>query len=337
MSPKDGVVTLALPRTTEERKSSRWDRVRLNLVVPIGLVVAVAIVCVIFAVLSSAQRADEVSLAREQQLIQRAITARGERILRELESLAGTERANLAIRTDYDPQWVERNIGAPLTTIFDYDVAVVVDGSDQIKYKLFQSPGDPGVTDLRAQLAPTIDLLRGRLNAAPPRTIPILQQNPRKPGRRTALIQQFAGRPAIVAALAVGTDADLASGNDRAPIAFAIEYIDQNMLRAIAQLLQLPGLRQIDDAKQAGGQQEADIADPQGEPLVRLAWTQTRPGGEIVGRVLPFIAVAVAGFALLAGLMILYMRRATEAIVSGETQLRHLALHDPVCGLPNCI
>jgi diguanylate cyclase (GGDEF)-like protein len=337
MSPKDGVVTLALPRTTEERKSSRWDRVRLNLVVPIGLVVAVAIVCVIFAVLSSAQRADEVSLAREQQLIQRAITARGERILRELESLAGTERATLALRNDYDPQWVERNIGAPLTTIFDYDVAVVVDGSDQIKYKLFQSPGDPGVTDLRAQLAPTIDLLRGRLNAAPPRTIPILQQNPRKPGRRTALIQQFAGRPAIVAAIAVGTDADLALGNDRAPIAFAIEYVDQNMLRAISQLLQLPGLRQIDDPKQAEGQQVADIADQQGEPLVRLAWTQTRPGGQIVDRVLPFIAVAVAGVALLAGLMILYMRRATEAIVSGETQLRHLALHDPVCGLPNRI
>jgi hypothetical protein len=98
--------------------------------------------------------------------------------------------------------------------------------------------------------------------------------------------------------------------------------------------MQLPGLRQIDDPAQADGQQVANIADPQGDAITRLAWTQTRPGGEIIGSVLPFIAVAVAGFALLAGLMILYMRRATEAIMAGETQLRHLALHDPVCGLP---
>jgi sensor domain CHASE-containing protein len=235
-----------------------------------------------------------VSLDREQQLVRRAIAARGERILREVESVAATDRATLAIRTDYDPQWVERSVGAWLPTFFDHDVVVVVDGSDQIKYKLFRSPGDPAVADLRTQLAPSLDLLRGRLAAIPSRTIAVLAQNPRKPGRRTALIQQFAGRPAIVAAVAVGTEADLALGNDRAPIVFSVKYIDENMLRDISNRLQLPGLRQIDDPAQADGQQVANIADPQGDAITRLAWTQTRPGGEIMGSVLPFIAVAVA-------------------------------------------
>ena len=57
----------------EARKQFGWSHLRLSVVVPIGVIVAVAIVCVVVAVLSSAQRADEVALDTERQLFTRAL------------------------------------------------------------------------------------------------------------------------------------------------------------------------------------------------------------------------------------------------------------------------
>jgi diguanylate cyclase (GGDEF)-like protein len=60
-----------------------------------------------------------------------------------------------------------------------------------------------------------------------------------------------------------------------------------------------------------------------------------QPGGKIVATVLPFMVIAFGGFALLTGLALRYIRRSAVKIAEGEDRLRHLALHDPLSGLPN--
>jgi diguanylate cyclase (GGDEF)-like protein len=330
------VTTSARPRIAGENNRSRRDRARLRLVVTIGVPAVVAIVCLVAAVLTSARRVDEASFDRERQLIQQAIADRGARILREVESVAATPDATQAIRRDDDPQWVERHIGKWLEDFFDHDVVLVVGGSDRLQYARFRASGDAGAAELAKELAASFGFLRGR---RPPSgsVRPIVAPDAVETDRSAVLIRRLPNGPAIVAAVAVGSDGDLASGNASAPIVASVKYIDDDMLHEIGNRLQLPGLHAIGDAAPALDKEAATIADAKGRTIARFAWQPVRPSGQIVGYVLPFIALAIAGFAVLVGLMVRHMRRTEHAIAAGETQLRHLALHDPVCGLPNRI
>jgi diguanylate cyclase (GGDEF)-like protein len=328
----------AQQRTAAEDQGSRWAQARVSLVMPIGVIVAVAIVCVVVAVLTSAQRADEVSFRHEQGLIRQAIVDHGEQVLQQLASVAETPHATAAIRAGNEPAWVQRHVGDWLQTYFAHDIVVVLDGTDQIKYTRLRATGGEAALDMRSDLAPSLDLLRGRLRTLPDRALDVVAgKSPKEPGRRIALLQHFLDRPAIVAAVAVGSEADLAAGNQAAPIVVAIRYIDQGMLAEIGSDLQISNLHQIDGATDLHGDGDVELTDARGAAIARFAWKATTPGHQVVISVAPFIAIALAGFAVLVALVMRYMRRTAEAIAAGESQLRHLAMHDPVCGLPNRI
>ena len=238
----------AQPQIAEGSIRPRSDQTRLRLVVPIGVIVAVAIICIIVAVLTSARRADEVSFNREQELIQQAITDRGTRVLRELESVAATQRAVEAIARNYNAPWVERRVGNWLETYFDHDLVAVVDASDKIEYTRSRSSDARGAINWPFELAAILDLLRGRAGATLNGVVPIaVAPDLVRSSRIAVLIQRFTERPAIVAAVAVGSDADLTAGNAGAPIVVAVKYIDDAMLREIGNRLQLPELRLLDD------------------------------------------------------------------------------------------
>ena len=108
----------------------------------------------VVAVLTSAQRADDVSFNREQRLIRQAITDTGIRVLRQLDSVAGTPRAALTIRAKYEPDWVARHLGAWLQTYFKHDVVLVVDGDDQVNFVSSDAEPDAAADAVRPILRP---------------------------------------------------------------------------------------------------------------------------------------------------------------------------------------
>ena len=323
-------------QTAGETNRSRWDEARAGLLVLIGVIVAVAIVSVAVAVLSSAKRANEVSANNQQLLIKGAIGDHAERVWHHLESVAGTPRAVSRIHDNFDVNWVDHRVGQWLEHFFNSDAVAVFGANDQVVYARSKSPGEVASADLPRELASTLDLLRGRLSRLPPNTVAVgAPADLTKPSRSAIVIQPFLDKPAIVAAIAVGNDTDVTAGN--VPIVLSIKYINSRFLGRVGSHLQIEGLRIADRSAPASQNGVVDLTDRDGNSVVRLTWRPAQPGGAIAAGVLPFIALAIVAFVLLIAVVMRYMRRTAAAIAVSERQLRELALRDPLCGLPNRI
>jgi len=309
---------------------------RPSVVVPIGIIVAVAIVCVVVAALSSARRADDVALDNERQLFTRALTNQGERVLREISAVATSEAAYRRMRVSFDSDWVQISVGLRLQSFFDHDFVFVTDPSDHFLYaSLGRRSVDPNwFNSVQSELRPVLDVMRGGTDPGDAITIDATGLG----NHRAARLQSFLGHPAIVAAVAVANSNEASTDVDaNAPVILSVKFIDDDVLGEIASRLRLSNLHNVADRAADPGDYVFDLADRQGRSLARFAWTPKQPGAEILNSVTPFISIALGGFVLLAGLVLRHMRRTAATIAVGETRLRHLALHDPLCGLPNRI
>ena len=329
------------PRASDVRQYTSWDRARLSVVVPIGVIVAIAIVCIVVAVLSSAQRADVVAVDHEKQLFSRAIGNYGERVLREVASVASSEAAIQNIRRTFDPTWAKQRVGAWLETYFDHDYIFIFDGKDDLLFSMVDHrPADMNwFAGARPGLISIIDYMRGRDSSL--KDAFRLSQTAHADGgahQQIAAIRRLMGRPAVIAAVAVGPVGGIpASLDGAAPIIMSVKFIDEGALASIETQLRLTHLRKIEQDPVPPGDLAYDVSAADGNAIAHFAWTPKQPGAEIVHNVVPFIAVAITGFALLAAFVLRYMRRTAATIAAGESRMRHLAMHDPLCGLPNRI
>ena len=322
-----------------EERSLRGGSAATDLVVPIGVVVAVAVICVIVAVLTSAHgptkfRSTASSNCPRGRLPQSRRTdfARGR-------GVAATDRGPLR-----DPHRLRPAMGGAqhrqpgCRTLLRPRRRCRGRWFRQIKYKFFRSPGDPAVVRPARSLRQVSICCAGgslRCRAAPLRSSAKI---PASTGRRTALIQQFA-RPAGDRRGSGGRHRGRSRARQRpgAHRVFRQIYRREHVARdqqPAAAAGPAPDRRSGTGRRAAGrrtsptrrGRHNAPGVDA--DPSWRRDHGQRpavhcRGGRRLRAACRPDDPLYAAGDG----------KRSSPA----KTQLRHLALHDPVCGLPNRI
>ena len=333
---------VARPRASDARQYTSWDRARLSVVVPIGVIVAVAIVCIVVAVLSSAQRADVVAVDHEKQLFSRALTNYGERVLREVESVASSEGAIQNIRQSFDPNgsnsasargWRHTSI----TTTSSSSIA-----RTRLLYSLVghRPPTRNGLRPARRHSLRCIDYMRGRdpsLHGA----IRLNQVNPTEGGahRQTAVIRSLHGPARRDRWRCRRPERSIPPSIDgAAPIVMSVKFIDDGALSRIAAQLRLTNLRKIEQsqcrvgdlayrsrrARMARSSPVSPGRRSNRAPKSCTTWCRSSRSPSPVSRCSPLSCCATCAAP---------RRRLRPA----KSRLRHLAMHDPLCGLPNRI
>src|SRR5262245_58160736 len=117
-----------------QRSNFGWGQTRFGVLVPLGVVVAVAIVCIVVAALMSANRADVVALDRERQLLARAITTHGEWSLGRLRTAITSTASVSAGDIEQSPAQVQQRLRTWLGPLSDHNLVLVLNSENEIAY-----------------------------------------------------------------------------------------------------------------------------------------------------------------------------------------------------------
>ena len=157
-------------------------------------------------VVSAARRRSR-GRTRNATVLDRADQFRHQR-LREVESVANSEGAIRNIRNKFDASWTNERIGTWLETFFQHDYVIVFDGQNRPIYSMIgRNSNDTKWFELRPPTPPRSSLTcAAAKRICPTQSASPASQAPMAPRIRKRLWSAAcSGRPAVIAAVAVGT------------------------------------------------------------------------------------------------------------------------------------
>ncbi|MCC6736183.1 MAG: bifunctional diguanylate cyclase/phosphodiesterase [Bauldia sp.] len=266
----------------------------------------------------SAARSDAVAVENQTRLVAHLLSAETDVIVHDQESVALWDDAVRNTKLAYDYAWIDENLGVWMYDYFGHDRTYVLDDGDRAIYGMADGTGaGAGVS---VAVPPAVATLAAAFRAG----------EPVHPG-----IAVVEARPAIVSVTPiVPTTAAITQAPGTEFLFVSVRFLDGSFVAKLAADYLLSGARFAWRADTRSG----EIAYPLGTDAELegfLIWTPDRPGATMLRETAPWLAATLVGFTVLIMLLAGRAARSYRALVDGEEEFRHQALHDTMSGLPN--
>lgn len=330
----------ALRKRTEKSRSATVVRTSFAMV---AAVVALAV----FGVSSAIHESDSVSVERQYRSALHAIDTSIDELALQQESVAlWDDAASHLVARRRDMTWIHDNMGSWLFRLFRHNEVFILDGFDKPIYAAVVGRPVPAqrFSALSKDLDYLVNSVRGRISgrngkhdrnpAEPLKVGSTVRTTPR--AVHDSHLMLVGGRPAVASAMLVkpATEGYVKPVGDW-PVLISVRYVDGTFLADLQTRQLIAAPRFARSSSVASGEYAAELRTEWGEGVGHLIWKPELPGSRIASTLIPLGLLTLAGL----GFLIIFLGRrlgkAVDDAATAASTAEHLALHDPLTGLPN--
>ncbi|RVP82170.1 EAL domain-containing protein [Sinorhizobium meliloti] len=298
------------------------------------LAIAMALMGGIYlAVRWSAQQSDAVAVKRQQHLVELVISKMQGSIAHDQESVTVWDDAVRKVSQEWDPRWVDSNLGSWMNSYFRHDGAFVISPDRKPLYAFLagQTNEQEAFSEIGPEAMPLIAKLQERLAAGDEggtseQVLSIGESD----------LVRIGGRPAIISVKPIVSDTgDIVQEPGREYLHLAARFLDGDFLTHLGDDYGFEDLR-FSVLPELGRQRSyAPIVSSSRETIGYFSWLPFRPGADVMKATAPVLLVAGALLFALTSALSVVLRRRSRRLQESQAELDHLARHDPLTGLAN--
>jgi diguanylate cyclase (GGDEF)-like protein len=293
---------------------------------PVVLILGSSFGCLfyMFSYLTNVQ--DQMEVAREEQFVRNSVRTASSLAVHDLQDYAIWDEAVRYIATGMDPAWIDEIVSAYLGVIQGYEHVFVVDGTGRTLYSFKDGKRSTEPMDAVSTVGAAFLTTLNRAMTMPAEARPVIG----------GFARNAQGEPHI---FGVGRIIPLSDKIETPPApGFAIVVagaLDQKRLDSWTELYQGSALSIVPDDATDPLLGTLDLKDDDGGQVARLAWSLSKPGTELMRKILPgFLVIGLISL-MSAGLILQRARLNNEALHRSKVRAQYLAHHDILTGLPN--